>query len=192
MYTIENVKTRLRIAARQLIVNEWLLFEAWARDRPTSERTVCAHLGWYTKSVFPNEWDIDVEYNRSAANRSKRGDDGILHPADLIIHRRLGEGRNNNLLVVELKVTGNAPGGGSKFSVASLMREHKYQYGVLLELNAGRSDGLVTLKPRWTWIQDATESVVKGLQSRAVFSDSTMKTMYAEVGSRRRTLPMVN
>ncbi|TYP90746.1 hypothetical protein [Blastococcus xanthinilyticus] len=148
-----TVRTRLRTALRQLLVDDWTLFTSWAAGRPVSEVSICAHLGWHLRPQFPRSWDVDCEYNRAGDDAVKRGAGGETLRADLLVHRRGRTGPGNNLLVLELKVTEASAGTGGSFdSVRSLARAHRYQHGVYLTLGARRDGDDVRLAPRWQWV----------------------------------------
>ena len=83
-------------AIQQLLDRDGQLLAADA-----NERTICAHLACYLKSLFP-EWAVDVEYNRHGLDPKTIGVDEYaeyVYP-DIIIHQR---GKEENLLVVEVK-----------------------------------------------------------------------------------------
>lgn len=152
-----TLQTRLRVAVRQLLVDEWSLFTSWVGGRPVSERTNCAHLAWYLRPQVPRSWDIDCEYNRAGLDGVKRTADGS-HPADLIIHKRGGDGADgHNLLLLELKVTDRAVGqGGSEEVLQEVCRAYKYRYGAFVHLGAETRSGRVSVTPTWRWWEHQT------------------------------------
>lgn len=172
-----SLKDRIRIALRQVIVDEWSLFAAWVSGRPVSERTICAHLAWYLRPQLPREWDVDCEYNRSGPAAVKTDGAGNQHPADLIVHHRGLEGKGHNLLFAELKVTGaSTSGGGSPDTVRDLVQHLQYQDGVYLHLNARQVRGVTELDPRWAWFP-CDESEVTLTQ---VYEPLTLRLMLDE------------
>lgn len=172
-----TIESRLRIALRQLVVDEWSLFSAWVSGRPVSERTICAHLGWHLRPLLSRSWDVDCEYNREGLHAFKRGTDGTQRPADLIVHRRTGDGLDgHNLLMLELKVTDLSAGtGGSPDSVEDLVSRYHYQHGVYLHLGISLIDGEPAIHPRWRWFGNQASH---GLDD--VFRAETLAKVVAE------------
>jgi len=177
-----SLQQRIRIALRQVIVDEWSLFTSWTSGRPVSERTICTHLGWYLRPQLPREWDVDCEYNRNGLAAVKADAAGHQHPADLIVHHRGLPGRGHNLLLVELKVTAASENrGGSLQTTRDLVRDLQYQDGVYLHLNAARPRGTTTLDPKWAWFPRNRPEVALA----PVYSPGTLDAILREA---RRTL----
>ena len=177
-----SLQDRIRIALRQVIVDEWSLFTCWTSRRPVSERTICAHLAWYLRPQLPREWDVDCEYNRNGPAAVKSDAAGNQHPADLIVHHRGFEGEGHNLLLVELKITSaSANSGGSADVVRDLVRDLQYQDGVYLHLHASNVGGVTALDPHWAWFPDASAEVIMS----PVYTPQTLDTILCEA---RRTL----
>lgn len=176
------LQDRIRIALRQVVVDEWSLFTSWTSGRPVSERTICAHLAWYLRPQLPREWDVDCEYNRSGLAAVKTDAAGNQHPADLVVHHRGLEGRGHNLLLVELKITSaSANSGGSAETVRDLVRDLQYEEGVYLHLNASNVRGATALDPQWAWFPDTSAEIAMS----PVYKPRTLETILCEA---RQTL----
>lgn len=171
------LQDRIRIALRQVIVDEWSLFTSWTSGRPVSERTICAHLAWYLRPQVPREWDVDCEYNRSGLAAVKADAGGNQHPADLVVHHRGLEGEGHNLLLMELKVTSaSTNNGGSPETVRDLVKHLRYQDGVYLHLNARKVGGTTTLDPQWTWFSSTSAETT----TSAVYKSQTLAVILRE------------
>lgn len=177
----KNLETRLRVALRNLIVDEYSLFVPSYGNRPASEVAVCAQLARYLAPQLSRTWDVDCEYNRAGTDRPKMGDDKLRHPADLIVHRRTGVGPEHNLLVLELKTTDeNGSAGGNPTSLQAVMREHGYRHGVFLHLGYRSADA--SLAPDWEWFGD-TPSHEMG----PVFDTNALKAIHTEAEAQWQT-----
>ena len=109
--------------------------------------------------LFP-EWNVDCEYDRDGQKR--KAIEGIADCAqqkksnnilpDIIVHHRGQEGREHNLLVIELKKDCQAdPCDRMKLELlTSLSRPFRYQFGLYINANAGRFD--------LTWYKDGSVS----------------------------------
>ncbi|MGY1714221.1 hypothetical protein ACI78R_07175 [Geodermatophilus sp. SYSU D01106] len=173
----DSVQRRLRMAISNLILEDWRLLtvQAGNSDQPVGEVSVACALGWHLRRLMDRSWDIDCEYNRAGRDLeavvkrrrpSNAPDDerGRRVYPDLIVHRRGEKGRDNNLLVLELKTNhqrqerGNRQGGGrsgpsrgSLDSIAEVRDTHEYRHGVLLDLRV-ESD---MMEPHWQWLGTA-------------------------------------
>jgi hypothetical protein len=168
----ETVKTRLRVAIRSLIVDEYSLFIPWAGDRGVSEVAFCSQLARHLAPTLPKTWDVDVEYNRALENEVKRDPSDQVRRADLVVHRRTGRGPANNLLIIEMKTAEVRSGderGGTEISLQGLMRKYEYQHGVFLRL--------VDLYPEWKWFGGGEKD---DDDFRPVFGTATLEVVLAE------------
>lgn len=158
---LETVQRRLLVAISNLMVDDWRLLAmdtTRTRGRPVNEVAVAVALAWHVKAVMERSWDVDCEYSRASDEdggtdvkrvvRDRAATEVAIRP-DLVIHRRGCKGRNNNLLVLELKTNNarQAHVGGSFESVLAVQERYEYHHGVLLDL--GLDDG--SLKPQWRW-----------------------------------------
>ncbi len=87
-------------------------------DRIAGERAIAHRLGLFLQHLFPT-FDVDCEYNRMGEDpklpkrirgelrRESNETDEELATPDICIHRRGKTNRENNLLVVEVKIEGN-------------------------------------------------------------------------------------
>jgi hypothetical protein len=172
-----TLETRLRVALRSLLVDEYSLFVPWASGRPVSELAVCSQLARHLAPQLSRSWDVDCEYNRAGLDQIKQVD-GNHHRADLIVHRRTGCGEDgHNLLMVELKVVdASTRAGGTEESLSALVGEYKYRYGVYLQLDCRWRNGNGPLvEPRWKWFGANCDTAF-----RMVFVSSTLNTILAE------------
>ena len=157
----------MTIALSNLIVDDWRLLTTRV---PTAgaggERAMTAALVWHVKAVMERSWDVDCEYNREDAGdgaevkRWRALPDEQTPPTvtpDLIVHRRGLPGPENNLVVIEVKKSGDIDRSegrtsrGSLSSILDIQAQFRYQHAVLLNL------GLTPEGPRpaWAWIEYA-------------------------------------
>jgi hypothetical protein len=82
--------------------------------------------------------------------------DPATRPVDISIHHRGLTGRNDNLLVVELKTHGVEDLAAEVARLEQTQRHYDYQHAVLLDLgmSAGQGEGAppVVLRPQWLWL----------------------------------------
>jgi len=160
----ETLERRLTIALSNLIVDDWRLLTTWV---PTAgaggERAICAALGWHVKAVMERSWDVDCEYNRvltadeaDVKRRSTSSMSGVPPTVtpDLIVHRRGLAGRENNVVVIEVKkraadidppADGSSRGGFA--SILDIQERFQYQHAVLLNLELTPNGPW----PEWSW-----------------------------------------
>ena len=104
--TDDEVYAALQTAIQNLRSEEPHLDFAGVHERSTAHR-----LAVHMEPLFTPEWNVDCEYDRDRNVRKaldgiracddQRRTDNIL--PDIIVHRRRESGRDNNLLVIELK-----------------------------------------------------------------------------------------
>jgi hypothetical protein len=181
----QTLERRLTVALSNLIVDEWRILTAWAPNVGAgSERAIASKLGWHINVLMERRWDVDCEYNRvgkAFETEVKRWNDA-REPVtpDLIVHRRGLRGRENNLLVLELKKNSDGnnssaqqTSGGSLKSILDIQKTFGYQHAVLLNLQ-------LTAKgptPRWTWIEFA-ERRKADHEPDAVYDDPSLSALY--------------
>jgi len=113
-----------------------------------NERSITHRLATHLRERFPEDWDVDCEYNRNGAERKRLPIDPVqvssddttgktVYP-DIIVHHRGQTGRDANLLVVEAK---KAWAGGSfdddrnKLVAFGCSEDFLYQFGAFLVLD---------------------------------------------------------
>ena len=112
------------------------------------ERTTAHRLAVHIeKQLAETGWNVDCEYNKDGTFKKEL--DGIsacslqrstdtIYP-DIIIHHRLDQGRENNLLVIELK-RGAQEDVCDRKKLELLTKQsghYKYQFGLYLNINRG-------------------------------------------------------
>lgn len=143
------------------------------------ERSISHRLAVYLETLLPN-FNVDCEYNGNVdadngkkyiyflkANaprlKIKLKDEEIdadtiersIYP-DIIVHRRGGNGPENNLLVAEIKLTSSTVDVGwdkeklSRFTSSEFENRFDYQYGVFILLGVKEQFGLVEVE----WYRD--------------------------------------
>lgn len=103
--TDNEVRAAVRIALRNLLAENPVLDFSAVHERSTAHR-----LAVHMEPLF-EDWNVDCEYDRDGQVRKSL--DGIAECneqrrtnfilPDIIVHRRQQTGRENNLLVIELK-----------------------------------------------------------------------------------------
>jgi hypothetical protein len=111
------------------------------------ERSTAHRLAVQLEPHF-NTWNVDCEYDRDGQLRksllgiaqcnSRKATDEIL--PDIIVHHRQGEGRDHNLLVVELKKYAEEDACDKrKLELLTAPNGHyQYQIGLYINIDAGR------------------------------------------------------
>lgn len=124
------------------------------------ERSTAHRLAVQLESHF-NMWNVDCEYDRDgqlqksltgiAQCNSQKATDAIL--PDIIVHHRQGEGRDHNLLVIELKKrsTEDACDQRKLELLTALEGHYQYQIGLYINIRDGRFD--------CTWYKDGKRLV---------------------------------
>ncbi len=185
-----TVETRLRIAIRNLIVDEYSLFVPWAGSaRPASEVAACSQLARHLAPQFSRTWDVDCEYNREGINEVKRVNQAWRRP-DLIVHRRTGCGQGgHNLLMIELKIiNANERSGGTEESLSSLVEKHNYEHGVFLHLNSQPNNGNAIVNPQWKWFGTDSDPDFKPVFERPSAINVILDEARRQWAARRRLL----
>jgi len=105
-YSDEEIRKKVQMAIDILFKNDHFLLRVGVH-----ERTVAHKLAEYLQNGFP-EWHVDLEYNRKENDikalkgirecADQRATDRIY--PDIIVHKR---GEEKNLLVIEIKTTGD-------------------------------------------------------------------------------------
>jgi hypothetical protein len=156
-----NIEARLRTALVTLILDEYSLLETVQLPLPASERVIANQLAWRLRTEYERSWDVDVEYNRvghgSVGVAAKRNQpDPATRPVDISIHHRGLTGRNDNLMVVELKTHGVPDPAAEVARLEKTQEQYGYQHAVLLDLGMSRGDQEsgppVLLSPSWLWL----------------------------------------
>jgi hypothetical protein len=119
------------------------------------ERSTAHRLAVQLEPHF-NTWNVDCEYDRNgqlkksligiAQCNSQKASDEIL--PDIIVHHRQGEGRENNLLVIELKKHAREDAcDRKKLELLTAQTGHyRYQLGLFINIDGGRFE--------CTWYKD--------------------------------------
>ncbi|MDR0592008.1 MAG: hypothetical protein LBG60_01875 [Bifidobacteriaceae bacterium] len=156
-----NTEARLRTAIITLILDEYSLLETVHLPLPASERVIANQLAWRLRTEYERSWDVDVEYNRVGHGTAVKGPrsaqpDPANRPVDISIHHRGLSGRNDNLMVVELKTHGVDDLAAEVARLEKTQQHYDYQHAVLLDLGITRGedpDGPpVQLRPSWLWL----------------------------------------
>src|SRR5690625_2416876 len=171
----------LQSAIADLMVKHYRMLEIRTRDsgrEPVSEVAIAAQLAWIlrTNSGLDDRWDVDIEYNRDGSE-VKENQNGERRRPDVIIHRRHETGRDNNLLMLELKKDWNGAQqgkGGSPEALRKLRQDLDYQYGVFLSLGMNRSE---VVRPRWGWDTDEARLPKDKKDYDFVFADQVLGTL---------------
>jgi hypothetical protein len=190
----ETLGRRLTVALSNLIVDDWRLLNTWAPSAGAgAERAIAAALGWHIKAIMERSWNVDCEYNRTGAayeaavkrwHASSRADATAGQPPpvipDLIVHRRGLPGKENNLLVLELKKNDDGEGSstdqrsrGSLESILNIQENFGYQHAVLLNLKLTRQGPA----PQWTWVELADRKKVPH-QTREVYEIASLRALH--------------
>ncbi|MDR1442043.1 MAG: hypothetical protein LBJ02_06620 [Bifidobacteriaceae bacterium] len=156
-----NTEARLRTALITLILDEYSLLETVHLPLPASERVIANQLAWRLRTEYERSWDVDVEYNRVGhgstvkAGRASQPDPAT-RPVDISIHHRGLSGRNDNLMVVELKTHGVEDLDAEVARLRKTQQHYDYQHAVLLDLGITRNKETegppVLLRPSWLWL----------------------------------------
>jgi hypothetical protein len=135
------------------------LLETVRLPLPASERVIANQLGWRLRTEYERSWDVDVEYNRAGHGTDPaRGPklDPETRPVDISIHHRGLSGRNDNLLVIELKTHGVSDLPGEIAQLELTKRAYDYQHAVLVDLGISKGEDPegppVELNPSWLWL----------------------------------------
>jgi hypothetical protein len=166
-----DIEARLRTALVTLILDEYSLLETVQLPLAASERVIASQLAWRLRTEYERSWDVDVEYNRvghGSVGRAGRMNqpDPATRPVDISIHHRGLTGRDDNLMVLELKTHGVEDLAAEVSRLEQTQRHYDYQHAVLLDLGmsggSGPRDGEprvddsagppVLLSPRWLWL----------------------------------------
>jgi len=143
--------------------------------KDVNERSITHCLAMHVRERFPENWDVDCEYNRSGRERKRLPIDPVLVSSDdttgktvypdIIVHHRGQTGRGANLLVVEAKkawAAGNFDDDRSKLVAFGCSEDFLYQFGAFLVLGKGGCqvewyrEGVATGEVEWIG-QDRTE-----------------------------------
>jgi hypothetical protein len=156
-----NTEARLRTAIVTLILDEYSLLETVHLPLPASERVIANQLAWRLRTEYERSWDVDVEYNRVGHGTAVKGQrahqpDPATRPVDISIHHRGLSGRNDNLMVVELKTHGVDDLPAEVLRLETTQQHYDYQHAVLLDLGISKGDEAdgppVLLRPSWLWL----------------------------------------
>lgn len=150
------------VAVARLLNNDRHLLEIDASERAISHR-----LGMYLANKF-DRWDVDCEYNRMGRDirnkclytykellRAEGLQLNVQEPRarvfpDIIVHRRGIEGREANLLAVEIKKNSNKIDRRyDLLKLQSLRQEMGYQYAVFLDIGVKNRSGIIVREERF-------------------------------------------
>lgn len=136
--TEQEVKKKVNKAINMLLNKDIYLLQVDA-----NERTVCHRLAVYLERFFPEEWDVDCEYNRRGGLPKQLHfvsdwiascDETIARTVypDIIIHQR---GTDKNLLVIEVKKTTSYDGDDFDFvKLKAYKSEIGYEFAVFMKI----------------------------------------------------------
>jgi hypothetical protein len=150
------------VGVARLLSNDRHLLEIDASERAISHR-----LGMYLANEF-DRWDVDCEYNRMGRDIRKKclntykellQAEGLqlkvqeqrarIYP-DIIVHRRGIEGREANLLAVEIKKSSNKIDRRyDLLKLQSLRQELGYQYAAFLDIDVKNHSGIIVGEERF-------------------------------------------
>jgi len=141
---IDDVYARVKNAIEELIEKDSFLIEVDANERSISHK-----LAVYLEEQF-GEWDVDCEYNRVGeehvkkviefeeiercyADRKVDSNEVAVFP-DIIVHER---GKPNNLVVIEVKKSGNGMGAQCDLLKLGKYKEQLgYRFPLFVEFDA--------------------------------------------------------
>ena len=122
-----------------------------------TERAITHKMGMYLERHFPNEWDVDCEFNRmgfmehgsidytsgdyfaKTVNLSgtfipDEDDQGSRVYPDIIVHKR---GTTNNLLIIEVKVKSKGASKSHDYKKLKAYKSYlKYKFAYFIELGS--------------------------------------------------------
>ena len=114
-----------------------------------SERCIAARLAMYLREYFA-DYDVDVEYNRhgddtkqlhelvDAHDCHRDRNEGRTVLPDVVVHRRGGD--NFNLLIIEMKKSGNQSGmERDRLRIQAFRDELHYKLGALVVCKTGKN-----------------------------------------------------
>jgi hypothetical protein len=154
------IRTRLEAALHRLLQEDRYLLE-----NDLSERCIASRLAMYLQESLP-EYNVDVEYNRDAAepkrldipegcaNRQDEHGRGLVVP-DVVVHRRGRDGPN--ILVLEVKKTSNPESFGCDRERIRALRARNSGTGVAPSSTArpGRGSNLAPGSRNGLWTERA-------------------------------------
>lgn len=120
-----------------------------------NERSISHRFAKYLEPHFPG-WNVDCEYNRNYAeiksmqlpSRNVAIDDITARTVfpDIIVHKR---NTDENLLVIEMKKTGNREGDDFDRKKLSAYKEQlRYKYAILIKIRTGPTNPGIE-QPEW-------------------------------------------
>jgi len=123
-----TIEKYILAAIEKLKVNDSVLIDK-KMERPAAHR-----LAVYLEEYFPG-WNIDCEYNKMGEKtQPKQNSCGNHKRPDIIIHKRERNEKENNLLVIEIKIEHNGVNDTNKLidftSEPSPSRTFQYQKGL--------------------------------------------------------------
>jgi hypothetical protein len=151
--TDDQVQDAVAIAIESMRVEDPALDFESAHERSTAHR-----FAVQLERHF-NTWNVDCEYDRDgqlqkslmgiAQCNSRKATDGIL--PDVIVHHRRGEGREHNLLVVEIKKHAKEDACDRRKLELLTARDGRYRYqiGLYINIDSARFD--------CTWYKDGAQ-----------------------------------
>ena len=119
------------------------------------ERARVAEIFWQLRTVVPNAWTVDMEWNRQEKNAvPKLLEPGRYGTPDIVIHHRGKSGPENNLLVVEFKNSYLKKSQETdQLKIDKWMMRLKYRFGTVLSLDRN-SRGIFAPKGLWSYQVD--------------------------------------
>lgn len=148
-----QLRNKVEKSLKLLLKNDSFLLHSNAH-----ERSITHKLAEYLQLEFP-EWNVDCEYNRNGHESVKKlADWTIKHEEeldkdqnneknvfpDIIVHQR---GKQNNLLVIEVKKSENNDKGYSdKDKIQAFRDELKYEYGLFIIFKTDKKSGIENLE----------------------------------------------
>ncbi len=118
----------IKQAIEKVKLNDGVLLEK------KTEWATAHRLAVYLEEYFPG-WNVDCEYNKVGEGLNAKHDSSGSHKRpDIIIHRRERVEKDNNLLVIEIKMNSNDDSDEQKLkdftSTPNNQRPFQYQYGL--------------------------------------------------------------
>jgi hypothetical protein len=97
-YKYEVIESIIKNSIEKLILNDKMIINAG------NELSVCHRLAVYLENDFQG-WNIDCEYRKQGIySNLKRNNEGEEKRPDIIVHRRGQLEKNDNLLIIEVKL----------------------------------------------------------------------------------------
>ncbi len=125
-YTFQEVENKVKPALNEFLRNDIQLLEIAAHEQAMTHR-----IASYLQKYFP-DWQVDCEYNKIVTEKKELNGKEIR--PDIIIHRRMSNISDDNLLCVEAKKIDKPIDDAQRklHGLTDLNGTYKYRFGLLL------------------------------------------------------------